>query len=63
VRSIYMARFMCRDIQPVALPGYNNVLLRLEGVEHSNSDVVIKGTLSRFIVGKEYLVMISDTNV
>jgi len=57
--NIYTAVYKCRGIQPIGLPGYNDVLLRLEG-GNGNSDILIKGTLSRFVVGKEYLINVME---
>jgi len=56
---MYIAVYKCRAIQSIGLPGYNDVLLRLEGM-NGNSDVVIKGTFSNFKVGEMYFIIISE---
>ena len=57
--SIYQAMYVCKSIEPAGLPGYNDVVL---GIDHSirNTDIVIRGTCSCFVVGKNYLVNVME---
>ena len=58
--NIYIAVYKCRGIQPIGLPGYNDVLLRLESGNGDASDIIIKCTLSRFVLGRDYLINVSE---
>ena len=57
--TIYAAVYICKDITPIGLPGYNKVTL---GLPYGNavSNIVIQGTLSRFVVGNEYGIFITE---
>jgi hypothetical protein len=57
--NIYMAHYICQRVIPIGLPGYNNVVLGLAG-GNGSSDVVVKGTIARFVEGKEYFIIISE---
>jgi hypothetical protein len=59
LNSIYRARYVCRAVQPIGLPGYNDVVLGLNS-GNGSSDITIKGTLSRFVVGREYLIDVME---
>lgn len=59
MKNIYTARYMCRLCEPVGMPGYYNATLGLQGGNRS-SDIVLQGTCSEFVVGKEYLITISS---
>jgi hypothetical protein len=56
---IYTAWYECKFVTPIGLPGYNNILLGLPG-GNGNSDILLKGTAARFVVGKEYLISIME---
>ena len=61
--NIYTAMYVCKSIEPVGvvamLPGGWDVVL---GLSDGNgfSDIIVKGTCSRFVVGKEYLINIQE---
>lgn len=59
MNSIYQEAYICKAITPIGLLGYNDVVLGL-AVGSGNSDIYIKGTVSRFIVGKAYLISIME---
>ena len=59
MNSIYQAMYTCKLIQSIGLPGYNDITLGLL-VGSGNSDIVIKGTIARFVVGKEYLINVAE---
>jgi hypothetical protein len=57
--SIYQAMYKCISVEPIGLPGYNDVVLGLS-MGNRTSDIVIKGTCSRFMLGREYLISIME---
>ena len=57
--NIYQARYDCKEITPTGLSGYNDVRLGLSR-GNGRSDIVIQSTLSRFVVGKEYLINVAE---
>jgi len=57
--SIYQAVYRCRKIGPTGMTGYNDVVLGLE-YGNGSTDILIKGTLARFVVGKEYIINIME---
>lgn len=59
MHNIYTVVYVCRAIGSAGLPGYNDVVLGLS-MGNNFSDIEIRGTLSRFVVGKEYLVNIME---
>jgi hypothetical protein len=59
MNNIYTAVYKCKVITPIHMPGYNDVRLGLPGL-FSYSDIVIHGTVSRFVVGKDYLINVSE---
>ncbi len=59
VSSIYTAWYECKSVTPIGLPGYNNVVLGLP-IGNGASDIVLKATCSRFVVGKGYLINIKE---
>jgi len=59
MKDIYQAMYVCKFVTSIGLPGYNNVLLGLSG-GNGDSDILIKGTLARFVEGREYLIRVSE---
>jgi len=57
--NIYTAMYICKSIHPIGLPSYADVVLGLH-VGNGNSDILIKGTCSKFVVGNEYLINIME---
>lgn len=57
--NIYTANFICMFVEPMGVPGYNDITLGLV-YGNGNSNVVIKGTCARFVQGKEYLITVSE---
>lgn len=57
--NIYTAHYVCKSVASIGLPGYNNVVLGLP-VGGVGSDIVIKGTISRFVVGRAYFINVSE---
>lgn len=58
--NIYTAIYVCRSVKESGMPGYNDVTLGLQGGNRS-TDITVKGTLARFVEGKEYIIQISET--
>lgn len=59
--NIYTAVYRCKMKESVGIPEYYDVLLGLGLPGDSRStDIVIRGTCSSFVVGKEYVITISD---
>ncbi len=59
--NIYTAIYECKAKDAIGFPEYYDVRLGLPGsLLFSNSDIVIKGTCSRFVVGKNYLITVSE---
>lgn len=57
--NIYQAVYVCKALRPMGLPGYNDIVLGLAG-SNGGSDMIIHSTLSRFVVGKEYIINIFE---
>jgi hypothetical protein len=56
--NIYVAWYICKELHGIGIPGYNNVVLGLSG-NNEGSDLIIKGTCSRFEKGKDYLITVA----
>lgn len=57
--NIYTTMVYCVKVESVGLPGHNNVYLSIDPFK-SNAEIVLKGTLSRFVQGKQYLLNLSE---
>jgi hypothetical protein len=59
MNNIYTAVYECKALKPMGMPGYHDVVLCIPGGSETTG-VVVYSTLSRFVVGKEYLINISE---
>jgi len=59
MHNIYMAVYKCKSLTNIGMPGYNDVMLGLS-MGSGASIIMIKGTVARFQVGKEYIISIGE---
>jgi hypothetical protein len=58
--NVHVVVYICKAITPIGLPGYNDIALGFPGSDRSS--IIIRGTCSRFTLGKEYLITIGEYN-
>jgi len=57
--NVHVAVYICKAITQVGMPGYYDVALGLPGSD-SGSSIIVRGTCSRFVIGREYFINIAE---
>lgn len=58
MKNLYVAWYMCKRIHGLGVPLCNDITLGL--YNDNEKDIIIKGTCSEFVVGKEYLITVGE---